>query len=208
LIGLDIVRETGIVYSKTLQIQSNLIGALRQYVVGPDDSPEKLIARRDSERLVWLLRRAPLWIPRQIPEPANETDIQTSVDQTLRTYFGGDYRRKFSIPGVVKNFSPDAGILSLGTAIELKFVDNEGELKKAVSELFEDESGYKGSKDWTKFISFIYMTGPYGVEEDVKSDFKRAAINWTPILVQGPGKRKKKKSKAVPKTKLKPEDDA
>lgn len=141
-------------------------------------------------RLEKLLERTAYLLHCRNVVPTKESDVQKVMDDYLRALYGADYHRQFSIPGVVKNFRPDSGIRSLGVAIEFKFVGNVQEMKTAVSGLFEDASGYKGSTDWKKFYSVIYMTGAYGTKEQLLAAFEHAGlVDWRPVLVTGEGAR-------------------
>jgi hypothetical protein len=121
------------------------------------------------------------------------------MDHYLDVIYGGDYRRKFSIPGAVKNFIPDSGIRSLKAVIEFKFAATSQELKTATSGLFEDSAAYKASADWQRYYSVVYMTGAHGTKEKLLAAFEQAGmIDWTPILVTGAGGRAAKRpSQAV-----------
>lgn len=143
-----------------------------------------------------LLGRTAYILERRGVEPTKEADVQQIMDEYMETIYGADFRRHFNIPGVVKNFRPDAGVVSLEAAIEFKFVDSAEEFKKAVSGLFEDAGGYKGSRDWSHFYSVIYMTGAFGTAEQAIEAFGVAEmVDWKPILVTGRGERKKKAKK-------------
>ncbi len=149
----------------------------------PDD-------QRDLLQLEKLLDRTAYILQKRSVVPRKEADVQHVMDEYLEAIYGADYRRQFSIPGVVKNFKPDSGIISLGAVVEFKFAANAEELKKAISGLFEDAGGYKASKDWREFYSVIFMTGAYGTKEQLLATFERAdMIRWTPVPVIGHGGR-------------------
>lgn len=94
------------------------------------------------------------------------------------------------IPGSIKNFKPDGGVINLKAAIEFKFAAAQSEVTKALGGIFEDVSGYSGSADWIRFYSVVYQAKPFVSEDRFRADFEKAsAKNWTPILVNGSGSR-------------------
>ncbi len=85
------------------------------------------------------------------------------------------------------------GIRHLKAAVEFKFASTPTELKQAVSGIFEDTAGYKGSLDWTRFYSVIYMTEPFESPARFHADMSRAgALNWTVIPVSGAGEKQRR----------------
>lgn len=121
--------------------------------------------------------------------PQKEHDVQHIMHDYLNAFFP-DFTTNIVIPGSIKNFKPDSGIRGLRVAIEFKFANNKKEVSKALSGIFEDIAGYSGSRDWTKFISVVYMTGPWEMSSRFKSDLLRSGTqSWTPILVNGAGER-------------------
>lgn len=170
----------GVAYSEALSYLGVFVQSLRCY------GPTRDVAEKSFDELVLKLRKTAVLMERRNVIAGREKDVQDVMDDYLDFLYGTDYCRQFNLPGVVKNFKPDAGVRSLETAIEFKFADSKAALASALGGLFEDASGYKGNSDWTRFISVVYMTGAFGTEEEFKAAFDRAdLIDWTPILVTG-----------------------
>jgi hypothetical protein len=166
------------------------------------DSLQCLVPRADEPesvtpglvQLVDLLSRTAQILEIDGVEPTKEADVQRTMDRYLAALYGTDYCRQFSLPRVVRNFKPDAGIRSLSAVIEFKFADSRVQLEGCVGGLFEDSAGYRGSKDWTRFYSVIYQTGAFGTEKDLTAAFDMGdLVDWTPLLVTGKGARTTKK---------------
>lgn len=182
--------DPGVVGSTFYDHLDAVISAIRILKrTGP--SHAAVIEQQDLQRLENFLRQIPSIVRKRSMLPDRERHIKELAEEFLSEFFVGDYCREFAIPGVVKNFRPDAGILSLKTVIEFKFIDSEDEFKQATSGLFEDSVGYKGSSDWTRYFSLLYQTDAFGTERQLESEFQlKALVNWKPILVTGPGRRK------------------
>jgi len=192
--------EHDAVGSKAFDYLDAVIDGIRAIGSG---SVEKSDDQGERQQLERLLERTAYILQRRNVVPKKESEIQRVMDEYLESMYGAEYRRQFSIPGVVKNFRPDSGIRSLETVIEFKLAKDVDGLKAATSGLFEDASGYKASNDWKRYYSVIYMTGAYGTREQLLAEFDRAGmIDWTPILVTGVGQPQvtgKKTIKALPK---------
>jgi hypothetical protein len=107
----------------------------------------------------------------------------------LESFFT-EFRRSVQINGIIKNFQPDCGVRNLGVAIEFKFATTKEEVTRSLGGIFEDVSGYAGSKDWTRFYTVIYQTEAFESEDRFRSELTRAgALNWQAILVTGAGGR-------------------
>jgi len=118
--------------------------------------------------------------------PTKERHVQDVMNDYLAAAFPDQFTTGFKITGVVKNFEPDAGLRNVGLAIEYKYASSNAEARERVSSLFEDTAGYRGSKDWYRFVSVLYMPAPYITEDQIKADFDRVgAIDWTPIVIVG-----------------------
>jgi hypothetical protein len=140
-----------------------------------------------------LLRRTSVLLHKRGITPKKELDVQDVMHDYLAALFT-DYRHPVHINGIIHNFEPDGGILSLKTAIEFKFAATESEVSTALNGIFEDISGYKGSSDWTRFYTVVYQTKSFESEDRFRSEMVRSgARSWTPILVTGAGTRSKKK---------------
>jgi hypothetical protein len=132
-----------------------------------------------------LLRRTSVLLRRRRVSPTSEADVQKVMDDYLHAAFS-DYTPQVHVHGTIKNFKPDGGVLSLKAAVEFKFARTEREVTTALSGILEDSAGYRGSTDWTRFYSVVYMTGPFEAEDRFAADLRRAeAFSWTPILVNG-----------------------
>lgn len=120
--------------------------------------------------------------------PEKEKDIQEVMDDYLSVAFIGDYVRHPRISGVLKNFDADGGIRTIRTAIEFKLARTHSEMARAVSGIFEDTAGYRGSLDWTNFYSVILQTEPFRSGAQFRADIQRAgALQWEAIVVHGWG---------------------
>lgn len=142
------------------------------------------------ERLEYILRRTPEILESRNIAPKCEADIQKAMNEHLKYTFE-DYSTNISIAKPLKSFKPDSGIISIGTAIEFKFCDSEKDVKRALSGIMEDLSGYAGSKDWKLFYSLVYMTGSYANKEQFHASLGSSenAGKWKFILVKGSGSR-------------------
>lgn len=149
------------------------------------------------DRLEKMLRDTPALVHRRHEAPADEPELQKIMHDYLSACFP-DFRRNPPIGGTLKTFKPDCGIASVGAAIEFKIVHTKEQVAVAFSGIAEDASGYKGSKDWTRFYAVIYQAQPFILESHLQSDLKRiGATTWTSIVVNGPtGKKPTKARKA------------
>lgn len=157
------------------------------------------IEEYNLKRFEQLLRRTAELIHRRQVQPANEMDVQQVMNDYLFAAFV-DYISPAHVSGIVKSFQPDGGVRSLKAVVEFKFASSRQEVKTALSGILEDTAGYRGSLDWTRFYSVVYMTGPFESEPRFAADFVRVgAVTWTPILVNGasvaapkPGRRRQR----------------
>jgi hypothetical protein len=151
-------------------------------------------------RLEAMLRDTPGLVHGRGGQPADEADLQKIMHDYLRACFP-DFRLNPPIGGTLKNFKPDCGIASIGAAIEFKIVHTKEQVTVAFSGVAEDTAGYKGSKDWTRFYAVVYQAQPFMLESHLRSDMKRiGAASWTPIVVNGPTRKKAAKQTAAKKT--------
>jgi hypothetical protein len=124
--------------------------------------------------------------------PNNEHDVQNVMHDYLDAFFP-QYTPSVQIARPIRNFKPDAGVINLRAAIEFKFAAQASEVPTAIGGIFEDEGGYAGSADWTRFYCVLYQTEPFVTNERFQAVFeKTASENWTPILVTGSGSRQKR----------------
>ncbi len=79
-------------------------------------------------------------------------------------------------------------------AAEYKFIDSMAEAKTALDGIYADMRGYSGHHAWRSFYAVLYMTGNFYTQADVDHEFRlvKADLNWTPLVVVGPGARKAK----------------
>lgn len=189
--SLRYLPEPGVVTTAAFDHLSAMIDGLRNLEYEIDPMPHE---NAELQKLERFLKRTALLVGQRQVVPTKEADVQHVMDDYLEAVYGADYHKQFTVPGVAKNFRPDAGVRSLSAAIEFKFCDSQQEVKTAVSDLFEDAAGYKASADWKRFFSVIYMTGAHATEEQLLAAFDLAEIvNWTPILVTGSGARSRRK---------------
>jgi hypothetical protein len=179
--------------NKAYEHLSHLLEGLRN--ISADDRPHA-----ESYELVQLetiLRRTPVLLRRRNIVPRGEEDIQEVMHDYLSAFFT-EYKHPIRIHGIIKNFDPDGGIRNLQTAIEFKYAATHEEVSRALSGVFEDVSGYQGSKDWTRFYTLIYQTEAFESEDRVRSELKRAsAMTWRGILVTGSGYRGKRQKRGT-----------
>lgn len=153
-------------------------------------------------RLETILRKTPVLLRNRRVVPQRELDIQEVMNDYLSAFFT-EYKKNIQIGGIIRDFKPDCGIRSLKAAIEFKYAAKEDEVARAISGIFEDVSGYAGSRDWNRFYTVIYQTEPFESEDRVRTELTRAgAITWNLFLVTGSGSRrfKRRKSKAKRRT--------
>lgn len=171
----------GDVHSAEFSLLHDFLEGLKA-VVGQGLDP---VDAYNLKRFEQLLRDTAVFMHRRGVQPKNEADIQKVMDELLYAAFI-DYSPQVPIAGIIKNFKPDGGVRSIKAAVEFKFVRSPQEMRGAVSGILEDTAGYRGSADWVRFYSVIYMTGPYESEARFDEELRRAeAPAWTPILVNG-----------------------
>ncbi len=125
--------------------------------------------------------------------PAKEFHVQRALNDHLKCTFP-EYSTEIAIARGPKGFKPDGAVPPLKALIELKFVDSDKEVATAFSGIMEDQSGYGGLKDWTRFYSLVYQTGPFVNERRFKRALKLSGnSSWKAVVVTGPGGRKKAK---------------
>jgi len=167
--------------SPPLEFIGRLVSALRMTV-------SNQITTEDAwklARLEEMLEDTSALVLRRGAAPADEIELQKIMHDYLGVCFS-DFVLNPKIGGTIKSFVPDCGIRSLGVAIEFKIAHTKEQAVKAFSGIVEDTGGYKGSKDWTRFIAVIYQAKPFIPKSHMRSDMQRIkAATWTAILVNG-----------------------
>lgn len=172
-----------------LSYLETLISAIRT-VRGKDSD---LAERYELNKLELLLSKIPQMIRAEGMAPQSEKDVRDVVHKYLELYFT-HYTKDVQIQGATRPFKPDAGITDLKVAIEFKYATDDKELRREIGELFEDSSGYAGSRDWRRFYLILYQTKALISLDRLKAELEKTARkNWTPILVSGEGARKARK---------------
>jgi DpnII restriction endonuclease len=122
--------------------------------------------------------------------PRKESDVQRVLHDHLESTFD-DYSKGIKLPKGLKSFIPDGALPALETLIEVKFVDSKRKVAPIFSGIMEDLSGYGGSRDWTRFYSVIYQTGPFVNETRFDRCLRLSgnAGSWKAIVVGGHGER-------------------
>ena len=169
--------------SPALTFLEHLIKGLRVAVGKAISNEEEWTLRRLEE----ILRNTSVLVHRQQNPRANENDLKKIMHDYLHACFHSDFRRKPTVGGILKDFKPDCGIASVGTAIEFKFIRTKENADVAVTGMVEDANGYKASKDWTRFYAVLYQAEPFISENDLQNELNRIeATAWTAIVVNGP----------------------
>jgi hypothetical protein len=163
-----------------------------------------LMERYELNKLELLLEKLPQILLAEGVDPQSEKDVRDVAHKYPEVYFA-QHTRDVQIPGPIRPFKPDAGIISLKVGIEFKFATDRPEIHRKIGELFEDTSGYANSLDWTRFYCVVYQTQALISKDRLKAELDKASRkNWTPILVSGTGARKMKKmGKVVQNTRAK-----
>lgn len=140
-----------------------------------------------------MLQNTPKIIERADLSPRNEAEVREAVLGALQLAFR-DVVREVPIPKSIKTYKPDIGVPSLMAAAEYKFIDSMAEAKAALDGIYADMRGYSGHHSWRSFYAVLYMTGNFYTQADVDHEFRlvKADLNWTPLVVVGPGARKVK----------------
>ncbi|MGH6753085.1 MAG: hypothetical protein ACREDP_13045, partial [Bradyrhizobium sp.] len=126
-------------------------------------------------------------------DASKEAKVRNEVLK-VRRYSFRDTLKEVSAAKTFKVYKPDIGVASLMAAAEYKYVDSETALKKALDDIYADMRGYSGHYDWRTFYAVIYMTAPFAHQKEWEEEFRfaKADVNWTPIIVNGPGEPKRK----------------
>jgi hypothetical protein len=190
--GLDRTENNGefeFCESPALTFLGRMIRGLRMSVTNTISSEEAWTL----SRLEAMLDDTAVLVHRRGKAPADELELQGIAHDYLRACFP-DFTPNPPIGGTLKKFIPDCGIRSVGAAIEFKIVHTKEQVAVAFDGIAADVSGYRGSRDWTRFYAVFYQAQPFMSKSEVRSELKRiGATGWTPIVVNGPtGNRAKK----------------
>jgi hypothetical protein len=131
-------------------------------------------------------------------EPDREVAVSGKIRDTLDLCFTHVIQDP-PIPKGITRYKPDIGVPDLMAAAEYKFVDTKEEMKRALREVYTDMKGYGGHSEWRSFYAVFYMTKPFFTQKEVDKEFHlvKADLSWTPLVVVGPGGRKKKTQAAA-----------
>ena len=140
-----------------------------------------------------VLQNTPKIIERGGLVPSSEAEVREAVRGVLRLAFR-EVVREVPIPKSIKTYRPDIGVPSQLAASEYKFIDSKAEAKAAREGIYADMRGYAGHHAWRSFYAVLYMTGNFYNQADVDHEFRlvKADLNWTPLVMIGPGARKGK----------------
>lgn len=140
-----------------------------------------------------ILLNTPKIIERGNLLPDNEAKVRQAVRGVLELAFR-DVTREVPIPKSIKTYRPDIGVPSLMAAAEYKFIDSRDDAKAALDGIYADMRGYAGHHKWRSFYAVLYMTENFYNQADVDHEFRlvKADLNWTPLVMVGPGARKPK----------------
>jgi hypothetical protein len=124
--------------------------------------------------------------------PTKEADVKKAIFDVLKFAFH-DAIREIHIGQLLITYKPDLGVRSLMAAAEYKFASSEREVKVSLEGIYADMKGYSGHYEWRTFFAVIYTTKAIVHQQRLEEEFRgvKADMNWTPIIVVGPGERKK-----------------
>lgn len=178
--------EPDYLISDPLNYIETAFASLSEIVIGLDDNKLELAM---VERA---LRSAPYIVKDFQADPHSEKDIKATMLRYLKHVFP-DARHKVKLSHVFKTYKADIGIGSLKALIEIKYAQNENELKTELDGIYADMKGYAGDDRWVNFFALIYTTEPIATQERVDAEYalSKVDVSWRPIIVHGPGDRTK-----------------
>lgn len=179
-------QDPELMYSEPLIWLSQVVDAVEPHV---SSEPRKLSMGRAE--LVRILRETGVYLKRLDITPTSEAEVCRPTRALLRSVFP-DTVSEFSLPQPHKTYRLDMGVQSLRTGVEFKFAASEQELKVELDGIFADMRGYKGSRDWERFIAVFYTAGPVESQRRIEETFRivEADFEWRPLVVVGEGRRK------------------
>lgn len=185
--------------SPPFEYLSRLIEGLRNSA-GEDLKPSDSYELRSLERI---LQDTAVLVRGRKVNPQGEQDVKLVMRDYLKAFFTM-YTDEPKISKPIRNFKPDCGVINLRTAIEFKYAASQNEVARAVAGLFEDVSGYSGSRDWINFYAVIYQTEAFESGVRVRSALTSTGTRtWKAFLVTGLGSRGRR-SKSGSKRAVKP----
>jgi len=161
-----------------------LTSALEGGPVAVDDARQEAVV----EQLSHMMHGLPGYLSDLGIVPTKESDIQTHLCRIVSVVFP-DYVRSPNIAKPLSKFIPDFGLSSSRVAVEVKYVKSPKSFRRAYRGITEDLSGYAGSRDWTRFVSFVYMNGSHGNPKTLNNALGAhgTAGRWSSVVVAGPG---------------------
>jgi hypothetical protein len=172
-------------HSPPLQIARNYFESLQTLTQGRDITGLGIFEN--------ILQNASKIVEKLGIEPENEKRVRDCLRKVLSFAFP-DVVREIPLEKTIKTYHPDIGVKSLMAAAEVKFVTTKDEAKAAIDGIYTDMKGYSGHDEWRSFYAVIYMTKPFYSQKDMEREFRlvKAELSWTPFVVVGSGRRKKK----------------
>ncbi|MFA1677194.1 hypothetical protein ACDY97_31950 [Rhizobium mongolense] len=182
--------EPDYLISDPLDYIETAFSSLSEIVIGLDDNKLELAM---VERV---LRNAPYIVKDFKADPHSEKDIKATMLKFLQRLFA-DARHEVKISHVFKTYKADIGIGSLKALIEVKYAQDESELKAELDGIYADMKGYAGDDRWVNFFALIYTTEPIATQERIEAEYALAKVDmsWKPIIVHGTGDRVKPQKK-------------
>jgi hypothetical protein len=117
--------------------------------------------------------------------PKDEKDVHLRIGAILKCVFP-DLKHKPTLSKQIKNFEPDAGIPSLRTLIEYKYLSRSQDVGVIADQLLADTRGYT-SRDWERFLYVIYETNRFKTENDWNQLMRDSGVptNTTVVVLSG-----------------------
>lgn len=131
-------------------------------------------------------------------QPSSEKAVEKAIFKIIRYAFH-DAVSQPTINKILKNYRPEFGVNSLMAVAEYKFVHDLAGARAALDGLYADMRGYAGDWRWRNFFGVLYTTQPILHATELVEEFRlsKAGLEWTPILVHGPGAAKTPKPKTA-----------
>lgn len=151
-----------------------------------------------------ILRQTPFILTDIGLTPLSESDVRNSLWDFLKVVFP-DTRREIPVQHIFKKYRADLGSSALEALVEIKYAVDEKELRNELDGIYADIKGYAGDSQWKHFFALIYTTAPIASPERIAAEFELSNVDhtWTPIIVHGPGDRRKRVAPSLPVKKSK-----